>query len=77
MAAGAGGKEENNSAGAEPGLLKGKKNSKAAASFFTPLSKKTKVAKVQVETGKNVDERKDDEFQVSLVPIIFLIRFIR
>jgi len=78
MAAGGDGNEENSHA--EPGL-KGKKNSKAAASFFTPLSKKTKVAKVEVEPDKNVDvveKRKDDEFQVlSLVLKMFHIRAIR
>lgn len=73
MAAGEGGKND----GAEAGL-KGKKNSNASASFFTPLSKKTKVAaaKVEVEVGKNVEERKDDEFRVPLLLKILHIRAI-
>ncbi|KAG0630572.1 hypothetical protein M758_1G188600 [Ceratodon purpureus] len=71
MAAGEGAKDDHLQAlaGAEPGLagdepvVKAKKNSKAAASFFTPLSKKTKVD-ASVEAVKKVEEvGNDDDFQ--------------
>ena len=70
MAAGEGGK---NDAVDEP-AVKAKKNSKAAATFFTPLSKKTKVA-AKVESDKKVDvveeKKDDDDFQVLLALEIY------
>lgn len=67
MAAGEGGKEDHSLGlvGAEPGV-KGRKNSKAAASFFTPLSKKVRV-EAGVEVCSKEEERKDDDFQVPFV----------
>lgn len=72
MAAGSGDKEDKNSQASEPASKGRQKNSKTAASFFTPLSKKTKVANVEVEAGKIVDVsevQNDDEFQVFVLSI--------
>lgn len=70
MVVGEGGKND----GVEVGF-KGKKNLNVFVSFFIFLLKKMKVVvvKVEVEVGKNVEERKDDEFWVLFLLKIFYI----